>query len=225
MQFQVGKKPGIYCRINKSMEIYDHSLEIELTSKCTLQCPACSRMTSTDRVWDAGDMDINVIKRICDGTNYHRYLFVGCYGDVIYHPNFVEICKYYQDAGKKLLVHTNGSLKPQKFWDQMAELDWSKTWFTFSIDGLEDTNHNYRVNAKWDSIMRGVDAMRNIPKERFPAKLIWKYLVFPYNEHQVEAAEAMAMKLGFTDFEALKSLRDATTYYEKGNGDKFVWKS
>jgi len=206
------------------MEIHKRSLEIELTSKCTLQCPACSRMTSTNRVWDSGDMDIDVIKRICDETDYNRYLFVGCYGDVIYHPQFIEICKYYQDAGKKLLVHTNGSLKPQKFWDQMAELDWSRTWFTFSIDGLQDTNHNYRVNSKWDTVMRGIKTMTSLPKDRFPSKLTWKYLVFPYNQHQVEEARTMAMDLGFTEFEALKSLRNAATYHQQGNGDKFVWK-
>ena len=38
-------------------------------------------------------------------------------------------------------------------------------------------------------------------------RMKWKYLVFPYNEHQVEDARKFAMDLGFEEFEPLKSVR------------------
>lgn len=205
------------------MERYDHSLEVELTSKCTLMCPACSRTSTSENKshWDAGHMPLDFVKRLCDTSDYNRYLFVGCYGDVIYHPDFIEICDYYINAGKKLMIHTNGSLRTQKWWDKLASLNWNeKHIFCFSIDGLEDTNHIYRINAKWDSIMRGVNTMSNA--ENRPV-MEWKFIKFPYNQHQVEEARELSKKLGFDNFDLVESMRSPTLYKNTEDPSNYVW--
>ena len=188
-------------------------LEIELTSKCALQCPACARVIEADnkQAWDAGHLTKEMLFRVCDNTNFHRYQFVGCYGDPIYHPDFLEICKYFLNAGKKIMVHTNASSKPEKFWKEASTMNWKGCIFTFSVDGLEDTNHIYRRNSKWKQIMTAIDYMVNIPKS-FRPRLVWKFLVFPYNEHQVEEAREWSKKLGFADFEAVESYRNPSVY-------------
>jgi MoaA/NifB/PqqE/SkfB family radical SAM enzyme len=191
----------------------DDKLEIELTSKCALQCPACARVTQSDmkQEWDAGHLSKELLFRICDTTNFHRYQFVGCYGDPIYHPDFLEICKYFMAAGKKILVHTNGSAKPEKFWKEAADIVWKGCIFTFSVDGLEDTNHIYRKGSKWKQILTAMKYMASIPRENRPT-LEWKFLVFPYNKHQIEEARTLANELGFTKFEAWDSYRNANSY-------------
>ena len=77
----------------------EDTLELEITSKCVLQCPACARTneTSSDEKsqWDHGHLEKELLFDICDNTNFKRYLFVGCYGDPIYHPDFLEICEYF----------------------------------------------------------------------------------------------------------------------------------
>lgn len=197
------------------------SLEIELTTKCVLECPACPRVNRRNHpespepisYWDHGHMDTEVAKNIARYTDFRRYLFVGCYGDAIYHPDFLELCDYYQNTCNKLLtIHTNGSAKSKKFWDQAADMHWKRsTEFVFSVDGLEDTNHIYRINAKWHQIEYGMRAMLNIPKWRRP-KLIWKFIVFPYNHHQVQQASELAASMGFDRFEASKSWRQGHLY-------------
>ena len=191
----------------------DDKLEIELTTRCVLQCPACSRErdASNKSVWDAGHLDKEILFNIADTTNFKRYIFCGCYGDAIYHPDFLEICDYFIKKGHWIQVHTNGSAKPEKFWQKAAEQDWTHCLFTFSIDGLEDTNHIYRVNSKWKQIMTGVKYMASIPKERRP-NLEWKMLIFKYNEHQVGTAKQMAKDLGFDRFNPVESMRDPEQY-------------
>ena len=76
----------------------------------------------------------------------------------------------------------------------------------FSIDGLEDTNHIYRKNSNWASIMKAVEIITSVPKQHRPY-LEWKYLVFPYNEHQVDEARTLAKNIGFDQFLPYKSLR------------------
>ena len=46
----------------------DDVLEIELTTKCVLQCPACSRMHDIKgrEIWDAGHLDKEVLFKIAD---------------------------------------------------------------------------------------------------------------------------------------------------------------
>jgi len=193
----------------------EDTLELEITSKCVLQCPACARTneTSSDEKsqWDHGHLEKELLFDICDNTNFKRYLFVGCYGDPIYHPDFLEICEYFLSKGKKISIHTNGSAKPEKFWQQASQINWTGCIFTFSVDGLEDTNHLYRINAKWNQVFTGMNYMANIPKDRKP-NLQWKFLVFPYNEHQIDKARELAMSIGFNKFSPEESIRNPGAY-------------
>ena len=189
-------------------------LEIELTTKCTLGCPACPRNDpiSLKEDWDVGHLDTDIAKSFADDPNERSYLFVGCFGDPIYHPDFIDIVKYYIDRNKRVTIHTNGSFKKQKWWDELASLNWTyKQKFTFSVDGLEDTNHIYRIRADWKSIMMGMKTMGSLPEHRKPW-LEWKMLVFPYNEHQVAEAEQLANDIGMGMFSPVKSERGIAQY-------------
>ena len=207
-----------------------NSLEIELTTKCTIGCPACPRNNPFEKKedWDVGHLDKNIVKSFADTSAERSYLFVGCYGDPIYHPDFIEIIKYFVDNGKRISVHTNGSFKTEKWWKELAAINWSQksAWgyeqkFTFSVDGLEDTNHLYRINSKWKSVIAGMKIMGALPKDRRPC-IEWKFLVFPYNEHQVEEARALAMELGFDSFVPVTSERDID-FYQTDTPELYEW--
>ena len=73
-----------------------NALEIELTTKCTLGCPACPRNKLLDKKedWDVGHLNTDLAKKLIDDPSYGNLLFVGCYGDPIYHPDFIEIMHY-----------------------------------------------------------------------------------------------------------------------------------
>ena len=207
-----------------------NSLEIELTTKCTIGCPACPRNNPFEKKedWDVGHLDKNIVKSFADTSAERSYLFVGCYGDPIYHPDFIEIIKYFVDNGKRISVHTNGSFKTEKWWKELAAINWSQksAWgyeqkFTFSVDGLEDTNHLYRINSKWKSVIAGMKIMGALPKDRRPC-IEWKFLVFPYNQHQVEEARALAMELGFDSFVPVTSERDID-FYQTDTPELYEW--
>ena len=184
-------------------------LEVELSTRCTIGCVACPRHRDKEnkQIWDAGFIKLDTIKAILRNTNYKKYNFVGAYGDAIYHPNFVEIVTYAMDLGKSFFVETNGAHRNEKFWDSVAALPWKRDihrW-VFSIDGHEDTNHIYRQNSKWSTIMYAVKALNTAENRPY---LSWKYIVFPYNAHQVDEAEKFSREIGFNDFRPVKSLRN-----------------
>ena len=202
----------------------NNPLEIELTTKCTLGCPACPRNNPTllREQWDVGHLDTTLAKKFAESTTERSYLFVGCYGDPIYHPDFIDIIKSYVDKNHLLTIHTNGSFKKQKWWDELANLNWTtRQRFTFSVDGLEDTNHIYRIRADWESIMRGMKTLGALPSDRKPL-LEWKMLVFPYNKHQVSNARTLANEIGVDEFNPVKSERDIKQY-RVDNNEIYRW--
>ena len=209
-------------------------IEIELTTNCTLGCPACPRNDPkvSKKEWDVGHIDtdlvIDLINQEAEKTG-KKLMFVGCYGDPLYHPDFIKIYNHASEKQIETLVHTNGSFKTKAWWDKLVRTtNWSRaqTW-EFSVDGLEDTNHLYRINSKWDSIMLGMKSLAEMlnsrewehePGKPYPNKprIIWKYLVFPYNQHQIQEAEQLAHSYGF-EFHPVKSERDIASYKVDNN--------
>jgi sulfatase maturation enzyme AslB (radical SAM superfamily) len=101
-----------------------------------------------------------------------------------------------------LSITTNGSAKSKEWWNKLNLILDHNDKVTFSIDGLEDTNHLYRKNAKWKSIMDAIEVF----KDR-KCKLVWKYIVFKHNQHQVKQAKEWSIDLGFDHFRLEKSDR------------------
>ena len=122
-------------------------------------------------------------------------------------PECLEIYEYVKRCGNShLSLNTNGGTRATDFWKELAKLD---VEVTFSIDGLEDTNHLYRRNVKWDKLMNNVEAFLSAGGEAN-----WDFLIFKHNEHQIEQAEALSKKLGFIDFR-----KKYTTRWDDFNSD------
>jgi len=171
------------------------SFHIEPTSKCTLEYPLCDRTWFYEKFKKRNLHEINIdhVAKFV-GTNAEVKM-CGNNGDPIYHSKFLQLCKRLKDNNCKLHIHTNGSSKTKTWWNKLKEILGKEDCITFAIDGLEDTNHLYRKNAKWKSIMTAINTLRD---RRF--KTIWKFIVFKHNQHQMYEAKQMSKDLGFNDF-------------------------
>jgi len=174
----------------------------EMTDYCNAACPMCNRF----------DWDLNLVKGI---TNTHHttlefikdrigekiisklkgWLCQGTYGDALMNPQTLDIFKYLKEVNPSIDIGmiTNGGTRSVDFWKTLAEL---KVNVTFSIDGLEDTNHLYRRNVKWDRLMKNVNAFITNG-----GKASWSFLVFKHNQNQIEEAKQLSKELGFENFE------------------------
>ncbi len=140
----------------------------------------------------------------------------GNYGDPIIARDTLEIYRYLRSNNElmALAMHTNGSARTRDWWKALAETMNSSVrgdYCTFSIDGLGDTNHLYRRNTVFDRIIENVEAFIQAGGVAH-----WDYIVFEHNEHQVEEARALAIKLGFENFNVKRTTR--WSHYEDGTG-------
>jgi MoaA/NifB/PqqE/SkfB family radical SAM enzyme len=178
------------------------SFHIEPTSKCTLECPLCDRtwFYETFKKRNLHEINIDHIVKFV-GVNAEVSM-CGNNGDPIYHSEFLELCKKFKDNNCRLSINTNGSAKTETWWQKLKNILTNDDCITFALDGLEDTNHLYRKNAKWDSIMTAVKILKDND-----FKMIWQFIPFKHNQHQIYDASNLSKELGFDEFKLLPSDR------------------
>ena len=171
------------------------SFHIEPTSKCTLECPLCDRTWFYETFKKRNLHEINIEHLVNFVGPNAKVSLCGNNGDPIYHSDFHNLCQKLKDNNCKIHITTNGSAKTKKWWRQLNEILDDDDQIQFSIDGLEDTNHLYRKNAKWKSIMNAIEVLKD---RKF--KMVWKFIVFKHNQHQIKEANELCAKLGFDQF-------------------------
>jgi len=180
-------------------------LHIELTNLCNASCPACPRFFKNSSL-PAPGLDLNTwtledFKRrlpVDFLKNIKHINFCGNHGDPVACKELLDILKYLSDIKIKVIeMHSNTGGKTSKTWSEIGKLfaknpDWI---MIFSVDGLEDTNHIYRRNIKWNKVEENIKAFT-----QWGGKSDWDFLVFKHNEHQIEEARQKATEWGVTNF-------------------------
>lgn len=199
---------------------YPGVLQFEISSNCNAQCPGCVRNVFVDSDDPTVNTDItNIQLKTHPDIPKNVYLdlgifksvftdrvikkletieFIGTIDDPLVHPEFLEMLKFLVNKipDVHILIHSNASLRTPEYFVEMANvLKKVKHKFAFSIDGLEDTNHLYRRNTSWNKIIENAQAFIDAG-----GYAIWQYLIFPWNEHQIEDAKLLAKEMKFREF-------------------------
>lgn len=182
-----------------------YSFHVEPSSKCTLECPLCDRTKFYEKFKFRKLHDINIdhLFNFLKPYNGSSITLCGNNGDPIYHKNFLKLVEMLKSINFKITTVTNGSYKKDGWWRQFKKMLTSEDIVKFSIDGLGDTNHLYRVNSDWGSIQLGINVM-NTDKN---CKTVWKFIVFKHNQHQIDEARKRAEDQNFDEFQLEKSDR------------------
>ena len=136
-------------------------LALELTSICNLACPLCIRTRKPELTETLKSIDYDALIRVIKDPlldNLFQITMVGNIGDPIGYPKFIELLKEINTIKPNVIISisTNGALKTTKFWSELANI--KNLHVRFAIDGLEDTNHIYRVGANWDKLMNNINS-------------------------------------------------------------------
>ena len=194
-------------------------IHVELTNACNAACPMCQRFFNgsplTRPDLDLAQITLEKFKKyfppeVIKKTNL--IMFCGTQGDPCMAKDFYEICEYISETSNQtaVRVNTNGGMRNPEWWEKVGKLFGKnsthkfKHWImTFSIDGLEDTNHIYRRNVKWDKLMANVKAF--IAGNGKYNRTTWDYLIFGHNEHQI--AEAIFFPLIRAQYDSRRNIQ------------------
>ena len=191
------------------------TVEWEITNRCNASCPQCPRNNYGGAVVDTltmHDVTLEEAKRILPVdrmTSLETVYFCGTYGDPALNRELIDICAWLKEHNIKISIHTNGGMQKPDWWSRLANVLTEDDFVVFSVDGLEDTNHIYRVGVFWNKLIANI-------KSYITAGGVahWDYIVFKHNEHQVETARAFANELGFAKFNYKKTGRFVNKKHE-----------
>jgi MoaA/NifB/PqqE/SkfB family radical SAM enzyme len=187
-------------------------IHFEPTQRCQAECPMCDR-TNNPHLSNI-DVTVDDFKKMVDVDfvkQLNSLIMCGNHGDPIICLDTIPIFEYLRSNNPNMYLHmtTNGGARSRKWWKELAKVFDGKGKVTFSVDGLEDTNHFYRVNVNWNKIEDSMDAYTQAG-----GKGQWVFLIFNHNEHQVEDAERLAKLFGL-EFIKKKSGRWVQSYKNK----------
>ena len=175
------------------------SPNMDLSHRCILRCPQCLRqkvegLPRIKRSFDIGKPEFRKI------LNYYenQITFCGQISDPIYHPDFLAFLEMMNGLGKGLRVATNGTNDKSgnmdnKWWGKAYSYGLGENCWVFGVDGLDEKSELYRIGSNfkqvWETMKIGVQAGHPI---------VWQYIIFGYNEHEIERAKEIAHKEGIT---------------------------
>jgi len=195
-------------------------LQLELTSYCNLACPGCERLANPAALpfLNTNYMHLEDIKKWFTIETLPKLAIISFSGQIdepIIHPEADKIIEYLIEEfpSTRISISTNGATRNEKFFTRIGEISNKykrpngdkRLDVEFAIDGLEDTNHIYRVGADWNKIMRNAKAF--IAAGGLAS---WKFIMFNHNYNQVKEANKMAVEMGFHRFTYIASARKST---------------
>lgn len=167
-----------------------NAVNLDITFRCPLECLRCSRQSfyaKKNKIVEGQDMSLSAFMKIIN--HFKRILFCGQISDPVNHPKFIDFLKICYQNKKQITVHTANSHKPMEWYKSAFESNINAEWF-FGLDGLPKDSHNYRKNQDGEKLFDIMLLAKTILKK----KPVWQYIVFSYNEKDIETAKEIAKK-------------------------------
>ena len=177
-------------------------VNLDSTFRCTLMCPNCPRQfvfTNYGKKVPGKDIDMESFKTM---LKYFKEInFEGTYSDPVHHPKFIEMIQMCLVNNVRVEVQHSSAAKPYDWYIKAFKANPKANW-RFSMDGLPSNSHIYRIHQdspKLFKIMK--ESVKHLKK-----KPLWQYIVFKYNENDIDEAMKLADEIGI-GFYILKSSR------------------
>jgi MoaA/NifB/PqqE/SkfB family radical SAM enzyme len=177
---------------------------------CNLECEHCNAYSylsdgAGKRMTD--EHIINLVRFL--GRWGVKAICFGGGGEPTLHTKLPEAIQETYIAGMEASVATNGTL----FNDVLLEALKLCRWVGVSIDSA--TPETYRIGRKADMFHQAIQNLEKLARNPGKCDVAYKFLVMPYNQHEIYQACKLAKEIGVKDFHARPA-----DYSHQGMGEK-----
>jgi len=170
------------------------AVTIDPINICNLDCPLCA---SKNQDYDKGKMSFETFTMILNKIPSLKVVILFNWGEPLLYHETLSIVKETVSRNIFTVIHTNFSFrqKPEFFYQLINS---GLHQLVVSADGAsQETYEKYRVKGQFDWVINNikmtVDAKKSL-KKRDP-KIVWKFIVNRYNEHEIKYAKELAKEL------------------------------
>ena len=185
-------------------------IHLEITNNCQASCPMCNRNHHggiKNPLLKLNDWTFENFNKILTEEvllNVESLYFCGNFGDPIMNKDLPKMIKHAVSINSNLMIriHTNGGIQNTKYWSELAHILPKNHLVIFGIDGLDDTNHLYRIGVNFKKVIANATSFI-----KAGGRADWAFIIFKHNQHQVEQANILSKTLGFVSFTKKHSSR------------------
>ena len=175
--------------------LYSKKFMIESTSICNLKCPLCPVPHNLHR--QTGHMQPHTFKDVIDDiAGYAKKMDLWNFGEPFLNPNIFEMIKYATDRKIKVRVSTNSTFLGE---EEIEKVFWSNlSSIIVCLDGAsKQTHERYRIGSEFEKVVEGISKLagRKRALGRALPFIRLQFIVFSYNEHEIDDIVAMAERM------------------------------
>lgn len=181
---------------------YPYYSIIDPSNICQLKCTFCDGRARPQAMMKFQDFKkiIDTIGKTCINLELYNW------GEPFLNKDIIRMINY---ASQTYSVYTrissNLNVLNDEFYRDLVLSELNS--LTISLDGASpETYSNYRVNGSFDRVINNIKLIVNYKKhyDKTEPKLVWQFLVFRHNEHEIEKAKRMAKELSVNEIMFVK---------------------
>ena len=172
---------------------------LDASTVCQLKCPSCpTALGETGRHLGVGFLKFKDFKKLVDENPWVSTIELSNWGELFLNKDLIKILEYAYSRNVALSAENGANLNhlPEGTAEALVKYRFRK--ITCSIDGAsQETYPVYRVNGNFQRVIDHVKAI-NRYKEKYDSpypELLWQFVAFGHNEHEIPLARAMARDL------------------------------
>ncbi len=193
--------------------ISPRAIRVEASSACQLRCPACptgQRRTGANAC-GTGFLKFDDFRRLLNNNPAIEKIELSNWGEVFLNPDFARILEYAWHRRVKLTILNGANLNHASDQALEALVRYRLRELVVALDGAcNETYQLYRVKGNFERVIANVRRINRL-KEEYDSDepvLIWQFVLFGHNEHEIGQARRMASDLGMQFAPKLNAVPD-----------------
>lgn len=196
-----------------SAKISPTRIRVEASSVCQLRCPVCptGQGQMRESACGSGVLKFEDFKKLLDRNSSIREVELSNWGEVFLNRDLPKILEYAHKVNVKVTISNGANLNHASEAALCALVTNQVEELVVALDGASDeTYKKYRVRGNFNDVIANVKAINALKKRHQSEKprLIWQFIVFGHNEHEINAAKTLAKELGMTFAPKLNAVPD-----------------
>ena len=176
------------------------SLRIDASTHCQLKCPSCPTAQGLIKQGiGSGFLRPEQLERLLDDNPSVAHVELSNWGEVFLNPQLEDIARIAFERNVALTASNGVNLNHARPGALEAAVKYRVRHLTVSIDGAsQDTYAQYRIRGNFDNVMDNIKLINEYKRKHrsdFPI-LLWQFIAFGHNEHEIDAARSLAKSLG-----------------------------
>jgi radical SAM protein with 4Fe4S-binding SPASM domain len=198
-----------------SLQSFPPFIKIEPTALCHLRCPGCRHADPdyNNQLKPRMRISFDDVKKTIDPLAKHLIgVSLSNHGEPLLHKELARLIHYIHEQNVAVTFPSNLSVIMSDDDIDNLILSGADTIFV-SLDGAsEETYIKYRVGGKFELVKSNVQRLQ-AAKQRLKLKrprLVWKFVIFEHNEHEVDIVRNTFQTIGFDSYEMVMDRRSSS---------------